>query len=219
MAWKVSEVFIDIQGCSELFLEVLMSFERFWKFSEGSEAFCDIWSVLWGILMRSHGSETVLEVSDIMWRFWVLWGNLRYPSEFWAILKDSWTFIVAWSEAFLLVLKGSIRFWGIIWLSGVFCFVLKRSHGFWVVLKDSCTLWVILWSYGDIVKHSKGISWILSSSEMFLNVLIGSLIFRGALTWSEALLLVMCGFEMFQKVLRHSLPYMFSAVHEGFWWF
>ena len=138
-----------------------MSSERFWKVLEGFEAFCDIWRVLWGISLRSHGSESFWRSQTSIDAFACsesFWGVFMGLERFWKTpgRSDESSYVVGWSEAFSSVLTGTIRFWGVIRLSGVFCFVLKCFHWFLVVLKDSCTLWVILWSYGDdVVRHSE----------------------------------------------------------------
>ena len=120
----------------ETFSWVLSGSERFLKVLWHSVTF---WSVLLEMLVRSHGSERFLEVSDILWCFWcseAFWDVLMGTEHFW---KTPWRLeassnVVGWSAAFAWLLKGFLRFWGVFWLSGVFCFVQKRSHGFWVVL-------------------------------------------------------------------------------------
>ena len=55
-------------------------------------------------------------------------------------------------------------------------------------------------------------SWVLSAFETFVNVLRGSLSFWGVLTRSKPLLLVLSGFDTFQKVFEaFSALYVFSC--------
>ena len=88
-----SEVFWGIVRTSNSFhwcYIVLNALERFWGvFLRSSVTFCGI---MWGILVLSHGSDRILKVWDILWRFWMLWGILVCSRGFWAILKDFWMF-------------------------------------------------------------------------------------------------------------------------------
>ena len=154
-----------------------------------------------------------LTFSDVFWSL----RQFRVFSCFWTLLKDSWTFrriILHWRvisgvsmaiEKFLKVLKRSLTSWSVLFCSKTSPWVLSSFVRLQYVLSYSI-------KFCGCCEAIRGISWVWSGSETFVNVLRDCLMFYGILTWSKVLLLVLSCFETFQEVL-------FWAVHKVSWWF
>ena len=93
-------------------------------------------------------------------------------------LSEAILIVLSCSERFLKNLRSSMTFWG---CPEVFRRYLRHSYWFQVELKGSRRFWVILWHCHVVLKLSEVFLWALSSSKWFLSVLRSSLMFLGFL--------------------------------------
>ena len=153
---------------SEAFWCILMVLTGTWR----SVTFSDVlWCAqpIWGVLMCSGCFERLLNVKRCLM---MLRRNLSHSCRFW---------------------KVHIKFWGVLWRSGVYWHILKRSYWFWIDWKDSCTFLGILWSseglsngFWGVLKHS-WMLWDVWCSEVFWGIIWRYWRFRGILWHSEML--------------------------------
>ena len=114
------------------------------------------------------------------------------------------------SESLLWILKGSWRFWGILWCSGVLREVLRNCHRFWIFQ-------TIYGTFTSVFCCSRVIWGVCVGSERFHKVLCHLLDFHGC---SEAFWNVLIGSEFVWKDLEHSTAFFdLLWCSEAFWGF
>ena len=148
--------------------------EAFWMRFDVSQRYLEVWDVLFGVCSRN------------LRRFsWVLSCSERHLN-----IQKCHLMLQSKLRQFCRFRKVHLRFFGVLWCSGMFWRIFKHSHWVWVVLKDSCTFWSILWS-------SRGFLGILMGFKQFWHVPVCYQTFADVLVYSTVVL----------KVLRHSLTF------------